>query len=269
MDLREKHQIEREFHDNWARSVDPEELYVHQAFEEKTAIENRFALNFLSPIKGKRILDLGCGLGDAAVYFALNGADVWAIDISPGMVGITKRLAEKHNVSNKLDAQVMVAEELKFPDGHFDLIFGNGILHHVDRTKAAKEIDRVLRPNGKAAFIEPLAYNPVINVYRRLADGVRTPTEKPLRFRDIRRLKRQFPRLQHRQFQFLTLPIFLWFFLSGANPSKVRYWKKIIQEGKRYQTIFELLARADEKLFKVFPPISRLCWNTVILIEKK
>ena len=44
--------------------------------------ENKYILSQIESIKDKNVLDLGCGAGEASVYFALNGANVFGIDIS-------------------------------------------------------------------------------------------------------------------------------------------------------------------------------------------
>src|SRR2546425_6465079 len=92
------HQRETEFHDEWARSTDIHNISVREAFEAPTAMENRFLLGQMGPLKGKRLLDVGAGLGESSVYFALQGAHVTASDISPEMVETTLRLGELHGV---------------------------------------------------------------------------------------------------------------------------------------------------------------------------
>ena len=163
----------------------------------------------------------------------------------------------------------MAAESLEFPDESFDFVFGNGLLHHVDIEAALREVYRVLRKKGKAVFSEPLAYNPVIQIYRRMARNVRTPTERPLTLHDIHTMERVFPRVKHTEYQLCTLLIFVWFhFGLGISPSEQRYWKKIIEESERWQKPFERLQRLDHWLFKLLPPIRYLSWNTVIELEK-
>src|SRR3546814_1101008 len=80
----------------------------------------------------------------------------------------------------------MNAEAMTFPDDSFDLVFGSGIIHHLDIDRAFGEIARVLRPGGRAVFIEPLGLNPAIELYRRFTPSARTPDEHPLLRRDFR-----------------------------------------------------------------------------------
>ncbi|MBI5631760.1 MAG: methyltransferase domain-containing protein [Elusimicrobia bacterium] len=264
----EKQRIETEFHDRWAKSMDLDSLLVREAFEASTAMENRWAYEKLSPVAGKSLLDLGCGAGETSVYLALQGAEVTAVDISPEMVAMAQKLAARHGV--RLKSLACVAEALPFADGSFDLVFGNGVLHHVELVPALKEIRRVLKPGGKAAFIEPLKHNPVIEIYRRLASDNRTPTEFPLGFGDLERIREVFPKLHHKEFWLATLYLFVHFYVvERASPSKVRYWKKVIEEAARYDWMFQPLRRLDEKLLRFLPFLGRYCWNTVLVAEKE
>ena len=72
---------EESFHDDWARSIQPHEVMVDEFFEACTAPENRLIMKKLGDVSGKKILELGAGLGEASVYFAKRGAEVIATDI--------------------------------------------------------------------------------------------------------------------------------------------------------------------------------------------
>jgi 2-polyprenyl-3-methyl-5-hydroxy-6-metoxy-1,4-benzoquinol methylase len=128
--LTERQLSEAEFHDKWAETVDLSEVDPDITFEAVTAIESQFILSKMGDIQGKRILDLGCGYGESAVYFAKKGAVVSACDISPNFVDLAKKLAEMHNTSIQADA--CPSEALPYPDASFDYVFANGVLHHVD-----------------------------------------------------------------------------------------------------------------------------------------
>lgn len=269
VDLQERHSIEREFHDAWAAGMDLDEIQPRRSFEAETSVENRRVLEWMGDPAGLRILDLGCGMGDAAVYFALRGAEVDAVDISPGMVDVCRRLAEREGVAQHVRTAVAVGEGLPFPDACFDVVFGNGVLHHLDLPHSGPEIARVLKPGGLGLFIEPLAYNPVINVYRRLAAGVRTKAEAALTYRQFRAFGKDFASLQLEETQLLTLGVFLWFFfVERAHPSRVRYWKKIVNESQRYAPAFGVLRRAEQALMAALPFLKPLCWNVVIKAVK-
>lgn len=248
-----------------------------EAFDSPTATENRYVLSEFGDLEGTRILDLGCGMGDASVYFALQGATVVAVDVSAGMVDLTARLARRHGVDDRVASAVMPAEALQLEDGSFDLVYGNGVLHHVDFLAAGREAHRVLKPGGRAAFIEPLAYNPVIWAYRRMARRVRTSDERPLSARDIHRLMsakgaaggRQWARAWHTEFHMATLLIMVGFLVvDGVTPSRERYWKRFIEHGYRHGRLFARLRAVDRVLHTWLPASRWLSWNTVVMLCK-
>lgn len=263
----ERLERERQFHNEWAGQIRLEDLLVRESFEACTAIENRFVLEQMGNLKGKKLLDLGCGAGETSVYFALQGAEVYATDLSDRFLEVARALSEKFGVI--LSFAQTDAGRLPFKEGQFDFVFGNGVLHHVDLPAATKEIVRVLKPGGKAFFVEPLPYNPAINVYRAMAKGVRTDDETPLTFRQIKEMRPFFSQLEHREFWLFSLLIFFHFyFIRRWNPSKVRYWKKVIEDAADYSKMFSSLQRLDEFALNYFPFLRLLCWNTVIAAKK-
>lgn len=253
------------FHDRWASSINIESLQIKEPFEAVTAVENQYILKEFGELKNKKLLDLGCGAGESSIYFAQKGAEVTAVDVSPGMIEVVNTLAQKHNVQVK--TKWSCAESLPFEDDSFDLVYGNGVLHHTDYPLALKEVHRVLKKNGKAAFIEPLAHNPVINVYRKLAEGVRTKDEKPFRMKQLKDMSQIPASIKHHEFWLSSLWVFVGFYLSGVDPEKERYWKKIIYDADKIKKQFTILNKLDQKLLKL-PFLRRYCWNTVLVMDK-
>jgi len=256
---------EENFHDNWAKSIDFDNLSILKAFEGPISPEYHFAINLLGNICNKEILNPGCGAGEESVYLSKRGANVLAVDISAKMLQVAKKLAKKFKVQDRIKFKKANVEKLPFKNDSFDLIFGNSTLHHINIENSAKEFHRVLKLGSKAVFIEPLFYNPVINYYRKIAKSVRTRYEHPLKYSDIKIFNKYFREVNHYEFQFLTLLIFCYFFLiERVHPNQDRYWKKIIREGERYATVFRLLYFFDKILLKVFPFLRPFCWVTVI-----
>ncbi|HKG35300.1 MAG TPA: methyltransferase domain-containing protein [Solirubrobacterales bacterium] len=122
------------------------------------------ALGALPPAPFDSALEIGAGTG----YFSLNLAQLGLIrratatDISPGMLAALNASAERLDV--EVDTVCSDAEQLPFPDGSFDLVFGHAVLHHIpDLGAAFAEFRRVLRPAGSIAFCgEPSRYGDVI-----------------------------------------------------------------------------------------------------------
>lgn len=255
---------EREFHDGWASSVSTEQVAVAAAFESLTSPENRFLLSLMGDLRGRKVLDLGSGLGEAATYFAVRGAEVTATDISPRMCDLARQTARAHGV--EVEAIATPVERLDVPPGAFDIVYGANLLHHVqdvDGTLAA--VERALKPGGRCFFWDPLAYNPAINVYRRMASGVRTTDEHPLTFEIVSQLRRRFVEVGHREFWLASLALFLkYYFVDRLDPNQVRYWKRILEEDPaRIGWWFSPLQRLDTVLLRL-PLVRRLAWNIAV-----
>lgn len=198
--------IERDFHDEWARSIDIDNINVRESFEASTALENQAVLRHFGDLKNKRILDLGCGAGEASVYFALKGADVYSVDISCEMLKKAQQLAQRYQV--KVNTYCSSTEKIDFPDNYFDYIYGSSILHHANPLLTIRQAARVLKKDGKACFIEPLKHNPFINIYRAIAHDVRTPTEKAFGLKDLQFVREYFSGVGFEFCWLITLSVF-------------------------------------------------------------
>lgn len=103
-------------------------------------------------IQGKKILEIGCGEGNHAIYLASKGFDVTAIDNSENAIKFSKENAQKANV--KCDFRVLSYNNLNKLEGDkFDFIFDWRFLHEItdeeERKNYAKEIKRLLKQGGK------------------------------------------------------------------------------------------------------------------------
>ena len=120
------------------------------------ALYERPAMVTLLPeVKGKRILDAGCGSGWYAEQLLERGAHVSAIDASAAMVDFSRaRLEKKHSSPGRFDLQVAdLANKLPFGDGTFDGVVSPLVLHYMrDWRPALREMRRVLVPDGWLLF---------------------------------------------------------------------------------------------------------------------
>jgi len=89
--------------------------------------------------RGKRVLEVGCGIGTDSVNFARAGADLTAVDLSSESLRIARQRAEVMGVANNIDFRQANAEELTsvVDDGGYDLIYSFGVIHHTPRPAAA------------------------------------------------------------------------------------------------------------------------------------
>lgn len=98
---------------------------------------------------GKRLLEVGCGMGTDLLQFARGGANVTGIDLTPRSIEISRHHLSLYNQSG--DFANADCERLPFADESFDVVYSNGVLHHTpDTAGAVREIHRVLRPRGLA-----------------------------------------------------------------------------------------------------------------------
>jgi ubiquinone/menaquinone biosynthesis C-methylase UbiE len=106
-------------------------------------------------MKGKKVLDVGCGAGVDLLRFARGGAVCTGVDISPSAIALARKNAEYQKLD--VDLQVADAEALPFADGTFDLVFAHGVIQYSHSTQGViDECRRVLKPGGEAIF---QAYN--------------------------------------------------------------------------------------------------------------
>jgi SAM-dependent methyltransferase len=97
---------------------------------------------------GKTVLDVGCGNGYVLGKYALEGADVFGIDLTAAAVDLSRRRFEI--TGRKGYFRVADAEALPFADGSFDCVCSMGVLHHTPcPERAVAEIHRVLKKNGR------------------------------------------------------------------------------------------------------------------------
>jgi 2-polyprenyl-3-methyl-5-hydroxy-6-metoxy-1,4-benzoquinol methylase len=257
------HDREATFHDAWASSTKLDDVLVRECFEAPTALENQFILGKMGNLSGKTILDIGAGLGESSVYFATQGAKVTTTDISPMMVEKVLQLAAKYRV--EMQGIVSTAESLNVPENHFDFVYIANTIHHVhDRAQLFFQIRRALKPGGSFFSYDPLAYNPVINLYRRMATEVRTPDESPLTRADLHLARQYFDEIGHREFWIAALLLFAkYYLLDRVHPNADRYWKRILKEKPETLRWWRPLLLVDSVLAQI-PGVRFLAWNVVL-----
>jgi ubiquinone/menaquinone biosynthesis C-methylase UbiE len=99
--------------------------------------------------RDRDVLEAGCGIGTDAIRFARAGARYTGVDFAPDAIRLARRRFELEG--RKADFRLGSILELPFADESFDLVYSNGVIHHVaDTQRAVDEFHRVLRPGGRA-----------------------------------------------------------------------------------------------------------------------
>lgn len=198
-------QRERDFHnqrfsDDLLRSNKVSRFY---ALTRTVKVEYQESL--LPKCLGAQVLELGCGTGEMTLKIAESGARVISIDISQVALNHIMAQAKHANLKGSISPSRTNAEKLGFADNSFDLVFGTGILHHLEWESALREIKRVLCPDGRAVFIEPLGHNVLINMFRRSTPQIRSADEHPLTESDLAALENYFGRVDVEYFYLFAL----------------------------------------------------------------
>lgn len=198
--------------------------------------------------KGRRLLEYGCGMGSDSIFWARSGAAVTGIDISNE--GIKKAREHALNEGVNVAYYVMNAEDLQFEESSFDVVVGTGILHHLNSTAAYAELSRVLTKDGHAIFIEPMGYNPLINLYRKYTPAIRTEDERPLLLEDIQLARRYFHGVNARFFNLFTLL---------AVPFRKTMGFDVLVG------VFDLI---DRRVFAILPFLKKYAWMVVLDLSR-
>lgn len=81
---------------------------------------------------GKRVLEIGCGIGTDTISFARAGACVTAIELSPRSADVARQRARVYGLGDRVTIHVGDAESLPdvVPPQPFDLVYSFGVIHH-------------------------------------------------------------------------------------------------------------------------------------------
>lgn len=106
-------------------------------------------------LKGKRILDFGCGTGATTAALALLSEDVCAFDIDGESIDVCRKRIQEHNLESRVTFyQAADLDEIKVSMGTFDLILVNGVLEHIPlsskglRRKIVRSLFGLVRESG-------------------------------------------------------------------------------------------------------------------------
>jgi 2-polyprenyl-3-methyl-5-hydroxy-6-metoxy-1,4-benzoquinol methylase len=101
-----------------------------------------------SSSSNKCVLDIGCGNGYVLSRYAMQGANVFGVDITETAVNLSKRRFELYDLDGHF--KTTDGDTLAFPNNQFDIVCTMGVLHHIENPRPMiSEIRRVLKPGGK------------------------------------------------------------------------------------------------------------------------
>jgi len=104
---------------------------------------------------GRRVLDVGCGLGRPAVQLArATGAEVLGITISPFQIEAAGQRAKDEQLTERVQFQLADGTDMPFGDGSFDAVLAFESIVHMDRRLALREMARVVVPGGNVVLTD-------------------------------------------------------------------------------------------------------------------
>lgn len=120
----------------------------------------------LSTFRGKRVLEVGCGLGGFCIELAEKGANAVGLDISRSAIRKAKDLTKHRNVQNNIQFLVGDAQFLPFKDQSYEIVVCSETLEHVeDYEQALNEIVRTMRHLGHTCITVPNLLSSMFPVY--------------------------------------------------------------------------------------------------------
>jgi ubiquinone/menaquinone biosynthesis C-methylase UbiE len=215
-----------------------------------------FALDRLAPnasLAGKRVLDLACGVGYSTQELAGRGAWVFPLDLSAQGLRKTLQRLDRASLTDKVAAVRSSVEQLPFATESIEAVFAQNFLMHVNPEIVGREVWRVLKPGGRAVFVEPLAHHPLVKLYRTLFSSYKGIKPKWSSREDLKLLGQPFSYTKTSGFYFLSA-------LASVGFIQKRNWL--------LKPSFAVLCSLDRLLLKVTPGLEKYTWVSVTELVK-
>lgn len=201
IELNEREKIEEVYHDKLQKEGIVQK--GHNISGERSYYKCFY--DIIGNVKGKTVLEIGCSNGWLCNHLAESGAKVYGIDISGEAIKAAIKEASKYEYSKSTNFSKMAVEDMRYDNEIFDIVLGSAILHHTDMQYSAKNIYRVLKPKGRAIFVEPLNENLALKLWRKLTPWRRNATEKALLNDDLNYIRSVFPNSKYHFFGFIAI----------------------------------------------------------------
>ena len=207
--------------------------------------------------RGKYVLDYACGSGNWAIYFALTGAKrVVGFDFNVTGIEVGKKAVQQQGLGDRVQLVAADASNLPFPDAEFEVVIGNGALHHTIKYDAVFDnLRRVMKPGSRAFFLENLADFPLWRLWWWLKGSVQEG-DVPIFSREVQEKARMFSQVDIIGDTFVHS---LKHLLYRGRDDGLNAWRK---------RLLRLTYSADQMLFRVFPRLRLWGSMSVIVLTK-
>jgi 2-polyprenyl-3-methyl-5-hydroxy-6-metoxy-1,4-benzoquinol methylase len=210
-------------------------------------------------LRGRKILDYGCGPADFGLWMATEGADVTLLDISPAAIELALRRAH----ASAVVVRGIAADASRLSmlgEGEFDLVFACAALHHTLKYPGAlAELARIMRPGARLVLAETWGGNPLLNAARKLR--ARASGEVPEQGEGIifsrRELRALDPFFEHLRVEPMNLLAMGKRMLRGRFD---RSWARLA---------LSTLEFSDRLLLALAPPLRSWCGEAVVTGQRR
>jgi SAM-dependent methyltransferase len=222
------------------------ERYLTPAADTRYPLE--YAYYLLGDVRGKTVVDLGCGKGENLIPLAERGARVTGIDISPDLIQLAKKRIDLAGAGAR--ACVGSAYETGLEDGSVDVVFCIALIHHLEIPRVRDEMWRILKIGGFVVLSEPIRFSRIYDRVRKLFPARQNVSEfeHPLTEIEFAAINERFVAEGQRYFRLPFVPLVERFILRSASP---------------------IAGKVSDLALRAFPPSKHLATKVVLKLIKK
>lgn len=179
-----------------------------------TPVPLRYAFYLLGDVRGKTVLDLGCGSGENIPALLARGANVVALDLSRELAELARQRVGMTISHPAPPILVASAYDVPLRDGSVDLILCASLLHHLNIPRAMDEVRRLVKPGGLVVVKEPVRFSKMAAALRSLfpAQEDVSEDEHPLTREELAQVKAGWAVTGERAFRLPLIPLCQWIF---------------------------------------------------------
>lgn len=155
--------------ENILRKLNNLDTFLQNATTTDTSWVGLYYGNFQDQLKGKKVLELGCGDCTNAAIMAALGAEVYANDISQVSGSIVQKLNDNYTFEKPIQFVFGDFLESNLPSDYFDIVVGKAFVHHLTHEQEidfTKSIVRILKSDGIVRYFEPAVNSKVLDELR-------------------------------------------------------------------------------------------------------
>ena len=226
-----------------------------------------FELMELHGLRGQKVLDIGCGIGQHAVFFAMHGAEVTGIELSPVAIEIAQTMARENGIGDGCRFIAGEFTKIPLPFESFDIVLLHEVYHHIIKYPGVKEkIISLPRPGGRIMLTDTMRGGGLIHMGRRLSKYLRykirpISKEHELDAGDVLLTLQDYHELGQRGSSYEIYPMS---FLYMIKQSGLQYHTDKVA----VRMFLRVMKLADDVLLSIFPILRKHCGEAVLCIIK-